>query len=322
MDLVANFVNSSIPLNEHAASRELNCFAWLPAEKEELNDTRIAIGGNDTLIHIISLGLCKVTTVLQGHTGAITDLKLHPNRPVVLVLSASRDKTIRLWHVDAAKCLAIFHFETPLLAIHPSGSRFVCAGKGGALREFDIPLAALGLQPQSKSHKKNVENDYASPLSSLSSISDITENRTLKKHHQTTVDCVRYLSDGQIVSKSVGGRIYVWNSEDGEVYKEFRVKNPSESSSDISHFDISRCEKFICAGNSQGSVFIFSMGREGSAGNSLLKTLSHRRAHTPIRACAFSHDCRNVLIITSEPYIWRWDYISPELLAQHQQHDK
>ena len=48
-----------------------------------------------------------VHCILQGHGGAINDMRFHPQERALL-LSASADESIRLWHIGARCCLATF----------------------------------------------------------------------------------------------------------------------------------------------------------------------------------------------------------------------
>ena len=77
------------------------------------------------------------------------------------------------------------------------------------------------------------------------------------------------------------------------------------SSSTRSRLDVSACGGFVCAGNPDGVVYVFST----SAG-SLVTRLAHRRIQTGVTATAISHDSRMVLFSTDGPMIFRYDYVS------------
>lgn len=64
---------------------------------------------------------------LAGHSDEITDLKWSKNN---FIVTASLDKTVRLWHVARSKCLAIFNPEDIVtsVAFHPTDDRFFLTG--------------------------------------------------------------------------------------------------------------------------------------------------------------------------------------------------
>jgi WD40 repeat protein len=83
--------------------------------KEELvDDSYIAIAGEDKRIHIISIKRMQVFVVLegkvililllmfQGHKDVIVDLAAHADVPHLLA-SASKDGTVRLWDIHTKK---------------------------------------------------------------------------------------------------------------------------------------------------------------------------------------------------------------------------
>lgn len=86
-------------------------------EKDELPDNvYLAFGGEDTNIYIMDIKRRKIGTLLKGHSGTILDLVAHPKDPRLL-LSVSKDGTIRLWNIHAKEnsclhCLKITHPTT------------------------------------------------------------------------------------------------------------------------------------------------------------------------------------------------------------------
>jgi WD40 repeat protein len=65
-----------------------------PSELKE--DSYLILGGEDTLIHVISIKRTKTISVLEGHKDSIVALSCTPKYPDLL-LSASKDSTVRLW---------------------------------------------------------------------------------------------------------------------------------------------------------------------------------------------------------------------------------
>lgn len=61
-----------------------------------LGQGRVAIGGADNLIRIVSLDGMNLAGVLKGHTGTVTSLAYHEGE----LISTSFDTTVRVWEVD------------------------------------------------------------------------------------------------------------------------------------------------------------------------------------------------------------------------------
>jgi len=118
LDLICNFVNEKTPYVEGGL---LTTCAWLRHETPD--ETYLAVAGKDKIIQIISIAHIKVIAILTGHENSIIDLVAHPTQLYVL-LSASKDKTIRLWDTKNIKCLCIFETEVFSLAFHPLFNKF------------------------------------------------------------------------------------------------------------------------------------------------------------------------------------------------------
>jgi WD40 repeat protein len=86
--------------------------------------------------------------VLEGHTKGVRACAFSSDGS--MVLSASADHTLRLWHVASIRVLARFDTDRALLCcvFSPNGRRAVTGGNGGALHILcigggaDVPAAA------------------------------------------------------------------------------------------------------------------------------------------------------------------------------------
>ncbi|KAJ1958417.1 hypothetical protein GGI12_004738, partial [Dipsacomyces acuminosporus] len=70
-------------------------------------------------------------------------------------------------------------------------------------------------------------------------------------------------------------------------------------------------DDYLCVGDSRGSVYIYNIesGR-------LLRHLAHKRSVRPVTCCVFSRDCRSVIYAGEGGFIWRYDYVDDETLAE------
>lgn len=65
------------------------------------------VGGVKGIIRTIVPFKSEYKNALIGHGSSINDLRFHPNKNYIL-LSASKDYTLRLWNVNTGVCIAIF----------------------------------------------------------------------------------------------------------------------------------------------------------------------------------------------------------------------
>ena len=92
----------------------------------------LAVGGVRGVVKVLNATHQSVARVLLGHGAMINDIKWHPVTPSLL-LTASKDESIRLWNVATSSCVAVFageagHRDDVLsISIHPLGNAFASA---------------------------------------------------------------------------------------------------------------------------------------------------------------------------------------------------
>ena len=93
----------------------------------------LLVAGTRGVIKVIDLVRKVLVSTLSGHGDDIYDLKFNPVN-TWLLMSASKDESMRLWNVQTCTCLAIFaghegHRDSVLsVAWHSQGDRIVSAG--------------------------------------------------------------------------------------------------------------------------------------------------------------------------------------------------
>ncbi len=265
----------------------LRCCCWMKeagTESELADDSYLALAGDDKRIHILSIKRSKVIIVLEGHTDTIIELCAHPDKPQLLA-SASKDGTVKLWNIHKQEQLASWSMTAAAptsLVFAPSCKSIICGLSNGTLTEITIG-------------SKIIE-----PL------------KTQDKKHGAAIDCIRWIDRDRLVSKSVDGRLLIWDKHSGKVHAELKVSNTNKVPS---KFDISQDAQFLCVGNSEGVVTIFKIDT-GKATNKL----EHKRSRHAVKSCVFSTDTRydlctspltvlrNILYVTQDSHLWRFDY--------------
>lgn len=83
----------------------------------------LAVGGLKGIIRTILPTKSQLKSALLGHGSSINELRIHPSKQSIL-LSASKDHTIRLWNLKNDVCIVVFggcegHRDEVLSAVCP-----------------------------------------------------------------------------------------------------------------------------------------------------------------------------------------------------------
>lgn len=150
----------------------------------------------------------------MGHGGGINELRAHPHDDA-LFLSASDDRSIRLWDVrEGGRLLAIFggdprhgHLHHVLTVDwHPRGDRFMSAGIDGRILLWQVPLDKY--DKYKDMYNSSNSKSHGDPLLIGT---PIWSSDPLLKIHSRYVDCVRWIDEGHVMSKSVDGELVIWS---------------------------------------------------------------------------------------------------------------
>jgi polycomb protein EED len=148
-------------------------------------EAHLAVGGELGILKILNLTKALFVGHLKGHGGMITEIKNLDNR---YILSCSEDTTIRMWDVEAMRCVCIFggyhgHRDYVLsIDISPDGEYLASSGTDCTIKVWRMPRALGRL------------NYVHLPIYSSSKI------------HRSFIRCLRFYGN-LIVSSSKGNRI-------------------------------------------------------------------------------------------------------------------
>ncbi|KAJ2706431.1 hypothetical protein FB645_001576 [Coemansia sp. IMI 203386] len=267
------------------ATTSLRTCCWIRSS----DDAIFAVAGDDCNVHIISLAWTREIRILKGHGGAIVDLQPHPTDSRLL-LSVSKDQTMRIWSVASGECLCVYSHEATAARFHPEGAFFVTGTASGDVRRWPIP--DLSTEPL-EAHRLVV--------------SDSSLIVAGKKTSGSAIDCLRF-AKGSLLVKNSSGRIEYWNLDLDKLIRAFGIRNHGFL---VSRFDVSYDDEYMCAGNSRGEVYIY-----GIESGKTVARLAHKRSVKPVTCCLFSRDCRSVIYAGEGGFVWRYDYVDDETLAE------
>lgn len=300
-------------------SEKFYCCAW--AIDFGQRETVLLAAGDLGIIRIISPSNPQSIKYLSGHGGPVNDLKVSPTYQE-LILSSSKDYTLRLWNIRTEVCIAIFggvegHRDEVLSCdFHCTGTKIISCGMDHSLKIW------------------NFTPDVLSAIELSKTFNDLTTKRsfpTVRKHfptfstrdiHRNYVDCVAWYGNF-ILSKSCEDTIVCWRP--GKLESSNDLSLPAKYTTDttcsiMENFKVKYCDiwfikfsidssmKYMALGTRVGKTYIFDLDSHDHDSKPTEKyILSHPKCQATIRQTCFSNNA-NILICSCEDgTIWRWD---------------
>ncbi len=260
----------------------------------------IAAAGADGVVQLASVANGAVLHRLAGHEDRVNSVAFSP-RDGRWLLTASRDRTVRLWETATGREVA----DSPLrghawwvwsAAFAPDESRIVSAGQDGKVIVWSFD--GSGAQPRIQQEKEFLG-------------------------HDGPVFTVAYSPDGRhVASAGQDRRILVWNPDEIDavdikqlVANEPGVPQQSRAfeghSAPIRTVTFSRDGESILSGGDDNTVRIWDM----LTGRMEAVLRGHSR---PVQSCAFSPDGRQVVSTAQEGQIKLWDIFDSQLVRAPQ----
>ena len=264
---VYNIENNYELINTYQLSENNALTALALTEMLDSNEVYCALGGESPVIRIINVleGKELKTNQLIGHRNEIYELSISPIYYQIL-LSSSKDCTVRLWNIENAEQLVIFGGPDSHLAEvlsidwHSSGKLFVSSGVDSSVKLYSITPKMEELIKKSIINKEKVIpliKNY--PYYSSTDI------------HDNYVDCVRF-NGNFIISKSVEGVIKEWLPMFNKEGQYFYLINTyiyftKEKIYNIK-FSFDSTENIILIGNELGNGYLFEINELSEFSNS------------------------------------------------------
>ncbi|KAE9456611.1 hypothetical protein C3L33_11614, partial [Rhododendron williamsianum] len=257
----------------------------------------LVAGGINGIIRVIDAGNEKIHKSFVGHGDSINEIRTQPLRQS-LVVSASKDESVRLWNVHTGICILIFagagghRNEVLSVDFHPSDIyRIASCGMDNTVKIWSMKVQAFPIAAVQK--PGCCINELALRIALYKgTYLGVVVKVFIASVHSNYVDCNRWLGDF-ILSKSVDNEIVLWEPK-------MKEQSPGEGSVDIlQKYPVPECDiwfiKFsydfhynsAAIGNREGKIFVWELQ---SSPPVLVARLSHIQSKSPIRQTAMSFD--------------------------------
>jgi len=289
-----------------------------------------------------------IDTKLQGHAkqftvhgNSVNELQIHPKYPDIM-LSASKDQSVRLWNINKDICIAVFggqngHFDEVLsVDFSRTGDCFVSCGMDHQLMIWDIkPNAGTELIAQNDLEKEIIDTDIT-PFTSQKSVQQAIEESfrhdpilpfkminvalpifSTNEVHGNYVDTVKFLNK-LILSKSCENFIEIWKPclQEKSLQRPMYLKSLKMTNADIwfMKLALSNDSKYVASGTCSGSVLVWNLQTQNpNATRVKLDYPDHIKSSTryddqkSVRQVAFSQDGQTLISVHDNSTFIRWD---------------
>ena len=233
----------------------------------------LAVGGTKAIIKILDLTNRKEYKSLIGHRNEIYDLKSHPFLKNIL-LSASKDYSIRLWNITSGSQLCIFGgpkgHSAEVLAIdwHLSGDYFVSSGIDNTVKIWEITDKIKTVISTSNQETEDFRSENSEKIFKKKKFKTIVTTKIMfssKTIHENYVDSVKF-NGNFIISKSMDGVVKEWLPVFNNEADYYMIINcyTYEVNELVWYMKlgIDLDSKYFATGNTQGKLFIFKLNED------------------------------------------------------------
>lgn len=277
----------------------------------------LAFAGFRGVVRVINVATKQCAKHYHGHGDAVNELKFHPTKLNIL-LSASKDHSLRMWNVRTDTLVCIFggvegHRDEVLSCdFNVEGSRIVSCGMDHSLKIWRLDESIIKLVIEASEYYDSMTCKKPFPT-----IHVHYPYFTTRDIHRNYVDCVKWYGDF-LLSKSCENHLVCWKpgfvESDIDSLKLLEKTNVTI----LSRLQYQHCEiwymrfamdmkqKYLALGNQYGKVFLWDLDKIDSSKVKCIP-LVNVRCVSSIRQTAFSREGNILICVCDDATIWRWD---------------
>jgi polycomb protein EED len=271
------------------------------------------------IIRVIDCGQLECVRHMTGHGSAVNELKIsHYNSN--LLLSSSKDYSMRLWNIKTCCCVAKFggdsgHRDQVISAdFHMLSNKYIIsAGMDHSIKIWSIDKKNI--------NNAIIESDNHKANDPFSIQCEPFPCFTTRDVHNNYVDCVQWFGNF-VLSKSLDNKIICWKPK--QLESECRLANSKTNQinneiSFIDAFTYEDCEmwfiKFsmdpkqnlLSVGNSKGVTYVWDTDVDDPFDVKPAQ-LIHPKCQTIVRQTCFNNDSTILICVCEDSTIWRWAF--------------
>ncbi|CAD6191207.1 unnamed protein product [Caenorhabditis auriculariae] len=177
-------INLLLSMKDATEKEDFFALSWCYDTYEEINPESspymLAVGGLSGVVRILRSNDAKLVNHLRGHGESINEIRVHPSNSM-LIATASKDYSIRVWHIRNDSCLMVLGG----FSAHKDQVLSVDWSRCG---DF---LASCSMDHTIRLWKVNTGN-FENKMNKL--ISGLSEGKKNFMHNQNAIECVKNLT--------------------------------------------------------------------------------------------------------------------------------
>jgi len=289
----------------------------------------LALAGEGSVVRVIDCVDGRSRIDLVGHGGAVNAISVHATEPAILA-TASKDLSVRLWHINSGVTLAIFagslghRNEVLSVDLHRAlDAEFRLKVLSGAM---DNCVKVWATPPLAKAVRD--AKTWDKPLAQFKTVVVDAPMFSSVRVHDDYVDCVAWCGDVAL-SRSVDGIVRMWVPDEpvgvvhaqGSQYRAVKDFPQTDAHLWWIRFAVSASRNVLACGNMKGSVSVWRLDDPDSAPAKLTSFPTRRISATKgmaeefdqkgklqvVRQCAVNEDGTIVIAACDTGLIYRWD---------------
>jgi polycomb protein EED len=288
----------------------------------------LCVAGKSAVIKVIDTCRRILYGTLSGHGDEIYDLRFSP-RDEWILLSASKDESLRMWNVKNSTCVAIFaghegHRDCILsIGWHPGGHQFASGGMDTTVKLWNVGEGtevynAIG---RSRTVKPKRWDETVDPKEKFLLLYEQSPIFSTDKVHTNYVDVVQFVGD-LILSKDTNDMIVLWKPVTKKTNRCSSTKTQQRLPNEVialREFKLTNCDvwfirfatdrlsQMLAIGNLTGDIQIFEIGAQLHKKH--LAKLTTQYSTAAIRMVSFNNDSRYLVAVSDDASIWLWEAI-------------